>query len=96
MLKCSCWGTADLVKLYSNEQQVTKETPPTFLTHAKTDAVVSVENSRMFYEALKAHDVKAELLEFSEGNHGYNGYKGKEWDAWQKRCVEWQGERFKR
>ena len=84
--------SADLVKLYSNEKQVTKETPLTFLTHAKTDAVVSVENSRMFYEALKAHGVKAELLEFPEGNHGYNGYKGKEWDAWQKRCVEWLAE----
>ena len=87
--------SADLVKLYSNEKQVTKETPPTFLTHAKTDAVVSVENSRMFYEALKAHGVKAELLEFPEGNHGYNGYKGKEWDAWQQRCVEWLAETFK-
>jgi acetyl esterase/lipase len=87
--------SADLVKLYSNEKQVTKETPPTFLTHAKTDAVVSVENSRMFYEALKANGVKAELLEFPEGNHGYNGYKGKEWDAWQKRCVEWLAETFK-
>ncbi len=39
--------TADLVTLFSNEKQVTKTTPPTFLTHAKTDAAVSVENSRM-------------------------------------------------
>ncbi len=37
----------------------------------------------------------SELLEFPEGNHGYNGYKGKEWDAWQKRCVEWLAETFK-
>lgn len=84
-----------LVDLFSNEKQVTKETPPTFLTHAKTDAAVSVENSRMFYEALKAHQVPTELLEFPQGNHGYNGYKGPEWDAWQKRCVEWLTETFK-
>ena len=77
----------------SNEKQVTDRTPPAFLTHAKTDAVVPVEHSRMFYEALQAHHVPAELLEFPEGNHGYNGYKGKEWDAWQKRCLEWLEER---
>ena len=55
-------------------------------------AAVSVENSRMFYEALKAHQVPAELLEFPQGNHGYSG---QEWDAWQKRCVEWLREMFK-
>ena len=47
----------------------------------------------MFYEALRAHHVPAELLEFPEGNHGYNGYHGKEWDAWQKRTLEWLEER---
>lgn len=85
---------ADLVKLYSNELQVTKDTPPAFLTHAKTDAVVPVENSRMFLAALQARKVRAELLEFPQGNHGYNGYKGPEWDAWQKRCLEWLAETF--
>ena len=87
--------SAEVVKLFSNEKQVTKETPPTFLTHAKTDAVVTVDNSRMFYEALRAQQVPAEFLEFPQGNHGYNGYKGPEWDAWQKRCVEWLSEQFK-
>lgn len=83
---------ADVVKLFSNEKQVTEKTPPTLLTHAKTDTVVSVDNSRMFYEACRAHLVPAELLEFPEGTHGYNGYKGKEWDGWQKRCLEWLNE----
>jgi acetyl esterase/lipase len=82
----------DLVKLFSNEKQVAKDTAPTFLTHANTDSVVPVENSRMFYAALKARQVPAELLEFPQGNHGYSGYKGPEWDAWQKRCVEWLAE----
>lgn len=85
--------SARLIELLSNERQVTDQTPPTFLTHARTDAVVPVEHSRMFYEALKAHRVAAEFLEFPEGNHGYNGYKGKEWDVWQKRCLEWLEER---
>jgi acetyl esterase/lipase len=84
--------SAKLVDLFSNEKQVTEQTPPTFLTHAKTDGVVSVENSRMLCDALKAHHVSVELLEFPEGNHGYNGYQGKEWDAWQKRSLEWLAE----
>jgi acetyl esterase/lipase len=85
--------SAELIELFSNEKQVGDRTPPTFLTHARTDAVVPVAHSRMFLESLKAHRVPAELLEFPEGNHGYNGYQGKEWDAWQKRCLEWLNER---
>ncbi len=81
-----------LQEFLSNERQVTDRTPPAFLTHAKTDAVVPVDHSRMFYQALREHHVPAELQEFPEGNHGYGGYKGKEWDAWQKRCLEWLGE----
>lgn len=84
---------AALKELFSNEKQVTSQTPPTFLTHARTDAVVPVSHSQMFYEALKAKSVAAELQEFPKGNHGYNGYKGEEWDAWQKRSLEWLGER---
>ncbi len=85
--------TAELRDYLSNEKQVTAQTPPTFLTHARTDAVVPVGHSRMFYAALKAQGIPAELQEFPEGNHGYNGYQGKEWDAWQKRSLEWLGER---
>ena len=87
--------SAEMVALFSSEQQVTKETPPTFLTHGVTDNVVTVDNSRMFLAALQAKQVPAELLEFPQGNHGYNGYRGKEWDGWQKRCVEWLTERYK-
>jgi len=37
--------TPELVALLSNEEQVTKETPPTFLVHTMTDTAVPVENS---------------------------------------------------
>ena len=84
---------AELIDLFSNEKQVTAKTPPAFLTHARTDAVVPVAHSQMFHEALKAKGIAAELQEFPKGNHGYNGYKGEEWDAWQKRSLEWLGER---
>jgi len=85
--------SAELVEFLSNEKQVTDQTPPAFLTHARTDAVVPVAHSQIFSEALKAHGVPAELQEFPKGTHGYNGYKGEEWDAWQKRSLEWLSER---
>ena len=81
--------TPEMVELFSNEKQVTKDTPPTFLTHAKNDAVVPVAHSQMFHEALKAKGVKAKYLELPTGNHGLNGYKGPMWDAWQKESLEW-------
>ena len=62
---------AEMVELFSNERQVTENTPRTFLTHAEDDDVVSVENSIRFYEALKAKNVSADMHLFSKGKHGY-------------------------
>jgi acetyl esterase/lipase len=78
-----------LVKLFSNEAQVTNKTPPAFLAHAKDDAVVVPENSKMFTDALRANKVQAEYLELASGGHGLNGYKGPMWDAWQARSLAW-------
>jgi acetyl esterase/lipase len=79
----------ELVELFSNEKQVTDQTPPAFLAHAKNDTRVSPEHSRMFYEALRAHHVAAEFLELPEGGHGLNKYQGPMWDAWQSKALEW-------
>jgi acetyl esterase/lipase len=84
---------AKLLELFSNEKQVTAQTPPTFLAHAKDDGPVPPENSRMFYDALKASKVPAEYLELPSGGHGLNGYKGPMWDAWQERSLAWLAER---
>jgi acetyl esterase/lipase len=61
---------AKLVENLSNELQVTKDTPPTFLFHTTTDATVPVENSVMFYSALRAAGVPAELHIYERGPHG--------------------------
>ncbi len=79
----------EMADLFSNEKQVTGKTPPMFLAHAKDDTVVSPDNSRMLYEALRAHKVPAEYLELPSGGHGLNGYKGPMWDAWQTKSLEW-------
>ncbi|MGQ8338760.1 alpha/beta hydrolase [Sunxiuqinia sp. A32] len=62
---------AELVNLFSNEKQVTENTPRTFLTHAEDDDVVPVENSIRFYEALKVNNVSVDMHLFSKGKHGY-------------------------
>jgi dipeptidyl aminopeptidase/acylaminoacyl peptidase len=49
------------VDLYSNEKQVTAQTPPAFLTHALDDTVVVPENSRLFYNALKTAALKPNI-----------------------------------
>lgn len=84
--------TPQLIKLYSNEQQVTEKTPPTFLAHAKDDGAVVPANSRMFYDALRAHKVPGQYLELASGGHGLNGYKGPMWDAWQTKSLAWLAE----
>jgi acetyl esterase/lipase len=83
---------AKLLDLFSNEKQVTDKTPPTYLAHAKDDKPVPPDNSRMFYDALKAHKIPAHYLELPSGGHGLNGYKGPMWDAWQKGSLEWLAE----
>lgn len=79
----------ELIKLYSNELQVTAQTPPTFLAHALDDRVVTPGNSEMFRDALIAKKVPAKYLALASGGHGLNGYKGPMWDAWQKQSMEW-------
>jgi acetyl esterase/lipase len=58
------------VNLLSNERQVTKQTPPTFLFHTSDDEVVPVQNSLLFYEALRTAGVPAEMHIFEHGEHG--------------------------
>ena len=81
--------TDELIDLFSNEKQVTAETPPTYLAHALDDKVVVPANSQAFHDALKKHGVATEYLKLPSGGHGLNGYKGPMWDAWQKQSLEW-------
>ncbi len=78
-----------LADLFSNEKQVTAQTSPTYLAHAVDDRVVSIENSRLFHDALKAKGVSTQCLELPSGDHGLNGYQGPMWDAWQSGALNW-------
>ena len=53
--------TQELVESLSNERQVTKDTPPTFLAHTNADKGVPAENSLLFALALRKAGVPVEL-----------------------------------
>ncbi|MFO7369222.1 MAG: alpha/beta hydrolase [Bacteroidales bacterium] len=60
-----------MIAFYSNELQVTKDTPPAFLVHSGDDNAVPVENSLLMYQALLAQNIPAEMHIFPEGGHGF-------------------------
>lgn len=54
----------------SNQNEVTSETPPTFLFATSDDETVPVENSVEFYLALRKAGVPAEMHIYLHGHHG--------------------------
>jgi acetyl esterase/lipase len=83
-----------LVKLLSNEDQVTSETPPTFIFHTSDDKVVPVQDSLMFATALADAKVPFELHVYPHGNHGMGLGSWHKWDPehrhpWTKACEAW-------
>jgi acetyl esterase/lipase len=81
--------SANNIDLYSNETQVTSATPPTFLLHASDDKVVLVKNSILFYEALLAKGVPAEMHLYQNGGHGFGLHNTTTTDEWFGRLLNW-------
>ena len=74
---------------YSNEKQITADTPKAFLVHATDDKAVPVENSINYYLALKKEKVPAEMHLYENGGHGFGlGTKGTN-VSWPKTCEKW-------
>lgn len=80
----------ETIDRFSNELQVTVQTPPTFLVHAADDESVPVENSIRYFEALKQHKVPAELHIYQRGGHGFGmgETQGTE-STWPQTCLLW-------
>ena len=82
--------SADLLTLLSNEEHVTKETPPTFLVHTMTDTSVPVENSLAFVAALRKAGVPFELHLYERGPHGFAlGGNDPILTTWPDRLADW-------
>ena len=93
-------------KLLSLELQVTKDTPSTFLWHTAPDDTVPVENSLLFFQALHALDIPAELHIYPVGGHGLglataetacpNGYGIQaECESWIELAGDWMKHLFR-
>lgn len=74
---------------YSNELQVTNETPPCFLVHATNDDGVSPRNSLVFYDSLLSKKVPAEIHIYQNGGHGFGMYMKNSKELWMERCKSW-------
>lgn len=81
--------TPEKIKEYSNELQVTAQTPPTFLVHAGDDKGVKVQNSINFYLALQKNNVPAELHVYPKGGHGFGMDNASTKDKWIDRLKNW-------
>ncbi|MBF9222320.1 alpha/beta hydrolase [Hymenobacter ruricola] len=77
------------IRQYSNELQVTAQTPPTFLVHAQDDKTVPVNNSIVFYQACLRHGVSAELHLYPKGGHGFGLNNKTTKDVWTDRLRNW-------
>jgi acetyl esterase/lipase len=60
----------ELVKLLSNELQVTTNTPPCFIWTTFEDKTVPMENSLLFAEGLRKNHVPFDLHVYQKGKHG--------------------------
>jgi acetyl esterase/lipase len=79
-----------LLERLSVETQVTRDTPPAFLVHTGEDASVPLENSLLFYQALRRAGVAAELHLFEKGPHGFGTSPGLgPTSEWPQRFEEW-------
>jgi len=76
----------DQIRLFSSELQVTKDTPPTLIMHAADDRLVDVDNSIVFFEALRHASVPVEMHVFEKGQHGFFLMPR---DQWQAIILQW-------
>ena len=86
-----------LIEYFSNEKQVNKQTPPTFIFHTDEDKAVLPENAIRFYSALKKNGIPAEMHIYEKGPHGVGLARDPKWvrgnigelNTWPDRVAAW-------
>lgn len=79
-----------LVDLYSNEKQVTKQTPPAFIMHSANDDIVPLRNSLEYCQALTDKGVSAVMHIYPDGGHGWCYHEWFVWkDLYKAELAEW-------
>jgi len=74
---------------YSNELQVTKKTPPTYLVHAEDDSTVKVQNMLLFATALQKNKVPFDFYLYEKGGHGFGMNNSTSEVKWMDLVQEW-------
>ena len=70
---------------FSNERMIDANTPPAYIIHAADDKVVDVDNSIVYFEGLRHHNVPVELHIYPEGDHGFIFKRA----GWMQPLFEW-------
>ncbi len=81
--------SAEQSKLYSNELQVTPQSPPTFIVHAADDKTVKVENSVQYYLSCIKNGILTEMHLYPKGGHGFGTVNTTTEDKWMERLFNW-------
>ena len=82
-------ASTEKTNFFSNELQVTKNTPSSFLVQAGDDGAVPVQNSLRYYEACIKNKVPAEMHLYPKGGHGFGLNNKTTDDNWMERLKNW-------
>ena len=83
-----------LLESFSNNLQVTKDTPPAFLVCSQDDKTVPIVNSINYFLAMKENNIPGELHIYEKGGHGFGlGKKGETESNWPDACKAWLKQR---
>lgn len=74
---------------FSNEKQVSRQTPPAFLVHANDDKAVPVGNSFAMAAALQKNSVPYKLVQFERGGHGFGMFNPTSVTQWMDDLELW-------
>jgi acetyl esterase/lipase len=76
-------------RAYSPEQFIAPNHPPSYLIHAMDDSTSLVNNSVVYYQALIARRIPAQLHIYQKGGHGFALYNKEENDYWLPSVLKW-------
>ncbi|MDE6645056.1 MAG: alpha/beta hydrolase [Muribaculaceae bacterium] len=87
---CGQTPTEEQLRKFSNELQVTPETPKAFIMVSADDGAVPVTNSLRYFDALTRNGVISTLHVYPTGGHGWGYYDSFPYkDLWKGELEEW-------
>jgi acetyl esterase/lipase len=82
-------ASPEMIKKFSNELQITKRTPPTYLVHAEDDDGVKLQNTLVFGTALQKNKVPFDFYLYEKGGHGFGLINSSSNVKWMDLVHQW-------